>query len=650
MIAWLVKNWKIFLDIVVVVLAIILFTMFDPFGIFSKRSLKNTATILSGVKSIGELVTAEYYGEVISSLHGTRVYDLKPDTLNPEFENCFILIKSKIVDDVLFTLEDKGRLKGKQKRALTKQVGEVDYLKDIREEFKDNNIYKHLIVFLGVNNIRDSESFFIKEGEKDSFKHNAERRISEFILNEVFDILERLENNRKEISFSEFSDYIYSVPSYFSGVADFHFKLNKRKIKKPKHDIVFIGRGWVKAGFRFDQLNESNFYYDHKNEIIRFYGLSPEILDKDINPWFIPEKRIKGFELVDFYKKATFEEAKEVKIRCKQELLEQAQKAGIIEQALINGEESLQSFFALLTNTPDLQVQFHDIPFKKEINMIKADTLITVNEALLIDSIISQQVTEIGEAISPEREHKIEQLNIFVNQLNNLWFVNEGTPYSFFMNEAAKILNHKRFITPDDGAFICSIRDTLIRKDTLKQRILTTEFVDTLHYKSSYPTFVKQFNTMLDLLEREVSKVDVFREDSMTLMPDQLLALDLNPDYFTFDTVTSSNTSDSIAYFLVSHKNEQRNFKFTTYKYPEVTLPPKSLDSISIKNLSQVDTLLNSVINDIHYTTTDTIYNNIREKELDVIHQYLLEEIKHEIKVRPAKQFSEAIQELFGKK
>ncbi len=89
MIGWILKNWKLFLDVIVVIAAIVLLTLFDPFGIFSNRKLRNTANILSSVKDIGELVTAEYYGEVISSLQGTQIYDLEVDSLTPEFQNCF---------------------------------------------------------------------------------------------------------------------------------------------------------------------------------------------------------------------------------------------------------------------------------------------------------------------------------------------------------------------------------------------------------------------------------------------------------------------------------------------------------------------------------------------------------------------------------
>ena len=47
--------------------------------------------------------------------------------------------------------------------------------------------------------------------------------------------------------------------------------------------------------------------------MIHFYGIKPTVLDVDINPWFIPERKVKGFELVSFSGNVNFEEAKEVK-------------------------------------------------------------------------------------------------------------------------------------------------------------------------------------------------------------------------------------------------------------------------------------------------------------------------------------------------
>ena len=57
------------IEVILVIAAILVFAYFDPFGILvsNKLTLKDTPAHITEIRSIGELVTAEYYGEVISS-------------------------------------------------------------------------------------------------------------------------------------------------------------------------------------------------------------------------------------------------------------------------------------------------------------------------------------------------------------------------------------------------------------------------------------------------------------------------------------------------------------------------------------------------------------------------------------------------------
>ena len=70
----------------------------------------------------------------------------------------------------------------------------------------------------------------------------------------------------------------------------------------------------VKAGYDFGKLDERNFVYDKDKGVIHFFGLSPKILDADINPWFIPELGVPGFEILTGNKNVEFEDVKKVKI------------------------------------------------------------------------------------------------------------------------------------------------------------------------------------------------------------------------------------------------------------------------------------------------------------------------------------------------
>jgi len=646
MIAWLLKNWKLFLDIILVVGGIILFTLFDPFGVFSNRSLKSTANILSSVKSIGELVSAEYYGEVISSLHGTMVYDFEPDTLQQEFERCLTAVKTEIENTYRDKLGDQEKLKNRQKRQLLNLI--LEKLTTINNKFNNpNKIYNHLIAFIATNEYqKDVQEFYNVKSE--SLKSNIEKNVIETLLNEC------IINVAKPIIHDSIRhvEYKYSVPEYFSAATDFHYSLNKshiQKTKKRKQDIVFIGRGWVKAGFKFDQLNESNFYYHEQRKTIWFYGLSPVVLDKDINPWFIPEKKVKGFELVDFYKKATFEEAKAVKKRCKEELLEQAYNADILEHAQTNGEESLQSFFSLLTGESELKVEFRDMPYQKELNMISADTMVTVNEALLIKRLIEKENQRIKKAISPDKEHYKQQLDIFIHQLKKLDFVQKGIAFNLFMLEAAEILSHSKFVNLKDSNAISKVRGSIVLKTEEDKSYLTTNYLDSLILQIPYPEFVPEFNSMLNVLESELTKVDMFRLDTFILSELMLQEFNIDSTFFEVQSISNNNNIDTIKYFKIAHKQSNRSFTFTDYKYPILEIQTKELGTVKIRNVNSVDSLLQ-----LYSKTTDNIsgnaqYDTIRQEELNRILAFESKKIKDEIMTKPIKRFTATVRKIFRK-
>ena len=57
------------LQAVVVIVAVIIFSILDPFDILisKKLTMKDTPTIVNSIQAIGKLITAEYYGEVIKA-------------------------------------------------------------------------------------------------------------------------------------------------------------------------------------------------------------------------------------------------------------------------------------------------------------------------------------------------------------------------------------------------------------------------------------------------------------------------------------------------------------------------------------------------------------------------------------------------------
>ena len=623
MIAYLIKHWKLLLDIVIIVAAIILFTLFDPFGMFSKRNLNDTANLVSSIKDIGELVTAEYYGEVIGSLNETLVYDIPVDSVSDEFEECFYSLKDAIVD-----AKNYSNLKKSEKYT------------ELKTSYTKNNIYNHLIAFLAVE-------FFDFKVNKVIPNNQLEPKYEKQVIKKLFALVKKIEEQAKKENLPDeekdivLESFKLEKPEYLSQVAAFHYQLNDMSLSKGdrRRDIVFIGRGWVKAGFRFDQLNERNFYYDKEHKLIRFYGLAPVVLDKDINPWFVPEQKIKGFELVHYYKNAEFEEAKKVKIRCKQKLFDQASEAGIMDRAQENGEEALKNLFSLLLNEPDLTVEFEAIPYKKELNLFIADTLITVDEALKINNIINELNKKIKESISPRREEFQQQLQIFYNQLKGQYFVDTTCHFSLFSIEAAKILNHKFFVTQEDFDGMVKIRGSLQLAKGKRQDTIYTSFTKNAPFLPGYPDFVPLFNQTMICIDSTInralrnSRSIEFSHKAWEEL-DSAKKANYNAFYNRIDTTPSE--------YLLERK-ETPAFKFSHLMYPEYSVP-EEIDKISTDSLASY---IRGSISERMYKITGSNLNYKRKIELEnIIIPYEINRIKHKRIVQPLHKFVETVQNL----
>jgi hypothetical protein len=65
----IIKAIPFLLQVILVIVAVALFAFWDPFGIFvpTKLKLKDTPVDVRSIREIGQLITAEYYGEVIGS-------------------------------------------------------------------------------------------------------------------------------------------------------------------------------------------------------------------------------------------------------------------------------------------------------------------------------------------------------------------------------------------------------------------------------------------------------------------------------------------------------------------------------------------------------------------------------------------------------
>ena len=256
-----------------------------------------------------------------------------------------------------------------------------------------------------------------------------------------------------------------------------------------------------KRDIRFNKFDESNFVFDKASKVVHFYGLTPVILDKDINPWFIPERKVKGFELVKYTGDVNFQDAKEVKKLCKEKLLQQA-GIEILKRAQENGNDALKSFFSLLLDEPDLTVEFHDIPHQEIYETIASDTLITIHEALAIEKFYVNKRQQIDSIQSREvRERERRFLGQFITRLKKLPFIQKNFSFSYYSLGAARILKDSFHIDSADFALLLAMRGKL--KQSKYDLALSTEAAekDSLWFISG--DFIAEYHATLDAVSKE---------------------------------------------------------------------------------------------------------------------------------------------------
>lgn len=504
MIYFFVKNWKLFLDILLVVGGLIAFTLWDPIGMFTNAKTKQTANLVTGVRDIGQLVTAEYYGEVISSWKEFRLTEFPEDTLTDFADQAWEEIRYATFK--VFWVD-----KGKSKQIAT-EIRRSDFYKNLPSK----NAYKEFIAYLGDKYLPQKLD---KIYENEKLKSGIEGKVYDALFKELKQKEKALRKKYKRskpaerlLYEEEVNNLQFEEAPYDNEFFAYYQFLIKRDIQDEKRkNIVFIGRGSVKAGFDFGTLDESNFLYDEDAKTVNFFGLKPQILDADINPWFIPERKVKGFELVAYSGKVNFEEAKEVKKQCKEKLLDQARKADIVKNAEENGREALKNFFALLLDEPDLKVTFHTHPYDHHMAILKADTLVDMSEALFIDSLYAdykafQEDTTQSESLHSKSTQHFSRL---VSELKTLAFLEKEHQFNFYSMAAAKMMQDTFYISNADFLELIKVRDTIsvIGEDSTSYgtRVTTRNAV---WFDEGFD-FRSEFNSAIDVIEDVADSINV---------------------------------------------------------------------------------------------------------------------------------------------
>lgn len=438
MIGWLLRNWKFLLDIVLVVVIVVLIFLWNPFGIFGGGiKLKDTANLVSEVNQIGQLVTAEYYGEVIASIDEARLNLIEDENIS---NNALILFKD--IKSALGNLKSFQDLPNAEKDEEYKKMTPVSsWRRIIRYDVNSRNISDKLNYHGYMNDIvadplyDDMLEYIyrLKSRKPRNIKWEPNPRHREEAL---FMIYNELPSPTETIDVEDFMQFYYQNKTA---------ELSKSEKRKK---LAMVGRGWVKAGFDFSELKESSVIIQESRGEIHIMGLTPQILNADINPWFIPEKGIPGFEILDDNGRVDFKDAKLVKEYCVEKLLAYAHRADILQKAEDQASETLKNLFTLITGNEIKKVVFHNDRVIQIAKRIEKEQAVSRFDVVLLDSLLRQEFdliqtlsdsAKIDPRIRPMLLQKENNIAFVIKNLRNISMMGMDLNYGYFSKEILSI-------------------------------------------------------------------------------------------------------------------------------------------------------------------------------------------------------------------
>ncbi len=611
MISLLFGNWRFVLDAVLIIALVVLLFMVNPFGIFGNGlQLGTTANMVTEVQKIGQLVTAEYYGEVISSLDESRLVLIE--------ENNTQQLANDLYREIKYALYDLY-----QYQQIPKKERREDFLAEYRrndglrrkalQSVSRNNILEK-IGFLSLTDSLTKHPFYLQTIEflwREKYQ-NAEKRSwnpdsraeAEVLLN----LYQELATQQQSVEDEAFKRYLNDGFEFTASFQDFMFSEQKSELPRAerKKQLAIVGRGWVKAGFDFGQLDENSFYLHEETGDLHFFGLEPQILDADINPWFIPERAVPGFEIIDYQGPVNFKDAQRVKEHCIQKLVFYAHQAHIIQQAQQQGAETLKSFFSLVTGQPIHRVHFHNDVLTQTVKEIARDEYINYYEGILLDSLLAQEgrrADSLNNSLTnrTRNEQLATELDSMRRQslrrLRKLRFEEAGQLFNYFSTLIHQI-GQDSIIDQHERNLLQQVRWNISasNKDNREQ---LRAYKDPIFWYEDSLEFVMEYNAALKYLEEMVVQVaDTFLmslPNTEQALPDWSDSTKIILDFWSSDSTTTINYLDSNS--LNSTFLSQLSFPFY---YNKAALRKFVLQNnfITSQSVAHLDSLTVSGMND----------------------------------------------------
>jgi hypothetical protein len=343
------KVWKFIASLIgQIILAVVivgLLAFWNPGDFFSstKHTLKDTPILVRAMKEIGQLITAEYYGETVAD--NFTIVELDSTEKVDEF-------KKLLEMHAFFSTE----------------------INEMREDYKDlprnrNKLTEYYLTTYSTLS-DDSESQVLKEYY---LKFHDKPDLGKLLQYLVKTKRGREEEIGEPESLKRFMEKYYAA-SAIPG-----------KVKK-KELLVIVGRGWVKTGYDFKKFEPHNFIYSPERKRVYLSGMKP-FMEVTMNPWFIPEKGVEGFEFIMMGKEAAHnrQTVLETKLKCRTQLIKQAEEREILKMAKENAEENLKAFVSLIMDEEIVSVQIYESLIDANWNFFMEDSTISVDELRIIE-------------------------------------------------------------------------------------------------------------------------------------------------------------------------------------------------------------------------------------------------------------------------
>lgn len=549
MITLITKYWKVILDAILIVALIVLVFIWNPFNLFGKGiNLKPTTNMVMEVREIGQLVTAQYYGEVVASLGEARLNLLQEDNLTERGDYFYRKLKQDIFSSyksLVLTPVEQAKKKNQKNRAQRKGRKKAldEIASDYGKEYSSGDHQTFITDTLDIILLCIVETQISEPVSENLTKFKKEKKRDKFRSKRLENLYDEIAHKHAVLNEDDFKEYLEQGFANNTSFSSFYYNITEEEIKN-KEQLAMIGRGSVKAGFDFTELSDRNIRFDENKNILHIFGVKPTILNYDINPWFIPQQAVPGFDIVQAGRKANFLDAVKVKSYCRNKLKASALEAGILEEAQRYGSEVMKSFFSLVMDKEILQVRFHDDLEEVYYQQIASDSIIDYSEIPFIQTIEQEYLLKIDttkkEILKTVYQQQFQDLLYKLRKLNIRMKDSTETPFSYFSYRLFHIISDST-LTEKSYAKITSAIRWEINNTTFSPPGLDSIkawYINPFGAVNPYQ-FTKDYNKLLIFLANRNQYIH--GADTLPFAADEFL-YPINPTVFFVDSISKVDT------------------------------------------------------------------------------------------------------------